>query len=51
MKAGFEVGFAIGMLRAAGLSFAYQPKSERVRRAAKRQLHNRLDELLQFVPS
>jgi len=41
----------IGMLRAAGLSFAYQPKSERVRRAAKRQLHHRLDELLQFVPA
>ena len=40
----------IGMLRAAGLSFAYQPKSDRVRRAAKRQLHDRLDELLQFVP-
>ena len=40
----------IGMLRAAGLSFAYQPKSDRVRRAAKKQLHHRLDELLQFVP-
>jgi glucosyl-3-phosphoglycerate synthase len=41
----------IGMLRAARLSFAYQPKSERVRRAAKRQIHHRLDELLQFVPA
>ena len=40
----------IGMLRAAGLSFAYQPKSERVRRAAKRQIHHRLDELLPLVP-
>lgn len=39
----------IRMLRAVGLSFAYQSKSERVRRAAKRQLHTRLDELLQFA--
>lgn len=39
----------IRMLRAVGLSFAYQQKSERVRRAAKRQLHTRLDELLQFA--
>ena len=40
----------IGMLRAAALSFAYQPKSERVSRAAKKVLHTRLDELLRFVP-
>ena len=39
----------IGMLRAAGLSFAYQPKSERVRRAAKRKIDDRLDELLKYV--
>jgi glucosyl-3-phosphoglycerate synthase len=39
----------IGMLRAAGKSFAYQPKSERVRRAAKRVIHGRLDELLKWV--
>jgi glucosyl-3-phosphoglycerate synthase len=40
----------IGMLRAAGHSFAYQPKSERVSRSAKKVLRHRLDELLQFVP-
>jgi HAD superfamily phosphoserine phosphatase-like hydrolase len=39
----------VGMLRGAGLSVAYQPKSERVRRAAKRVITGRLDELLQWV--
>ncbi len=39
----------IGMLRAAGLSVAFQPKSERVRRAAKHVVTERLDEVLQFV--
>lgn len=40
----------IGMLRAAGISVAFQPKSERVRRAAKKVILTRLDELLEFVP-
>jgi len=39
----------IGMLRAAGLSVAYQPKSDRVRRAAKQVVSGRLDELLKWV--
>lgn len=39
----------IGMLRAAGKSFAYQPKSERVRRAAKRVINDRLDEVLEWA--
>ncbi len=39
----------IGMLRAAGLSVAFQPKTERVRRAAKHVVAERLDEVLQFV--
>lgn len=39
----------IGMFRAAGLSVAFQPKSERVRKAAKRVIWNRLDEVLNFV--
>lgn len=39
----------IGMLRGAGLSVAYQPKSERVRRAAKHVITSRLDELLKWV--
>jgi glucosyl-3-phosphoglycerate synthase len=41
----------IGMFRAAGLSIAFQPKSERVRRAAKKVIRGRLDELLAFVPA
>ncbi len=39
----------IGMLRAAGSSFAFQPKSERVRCAAKLVVHDRLDEILKWV--
>jgi glucosyl-3-phosphoglycerate synthase len=39
----------IGMLRGAGISVAYQPKSERVRRAAKHVVTDGLDELLQWV--
>lgn len=39
----------IGMLRAAGLSVAFQPKNDRVRRAAKRVIYGRLDELLKWV--
>lgn len=39
----------IGMLRAAGVSVAFQPKTERVRRAAKHVVTERLDEVLQFV--
>ena len=39
----------IGMLRGAGISVAYQPKSERVRRAAKHVVTGRLDELLKWV--
>jgi HAD superfamily phosphoserine phosphatase-like hydrolase len=39
----------LGMLRGAGNSFAYQPKSERVRRAAKHIITGRLDELLKWV--
>jgi glucosyl-3-phosphoglycerate synthase len=39
----------VGMLRGAGISVAYQPKSERVRRAAKHVVTGRLDELLKWV--
>lgn len=39
----------IGMLRAAGLSVAFQPKTERVRRAAKHVVTGRLDEVLRLV--
>jgi len=39
----------IGMLRGAGLSVAYQPQSERVRRAAKHVITGRLDDLLEWV--
>ncbi len=39
----------VGMLRAVGKSFAFQPKSERVRRAAKRVLETRLDEVLRHI--
>ena len=39
----------IGMLRAAGMSVAFQPKHERVAKAAKRTVQGRLDELLSFV--
>lgn len=39
----------IGMLRAAGLSVAFQPKHERVRKVAKRVVQGRLDDLLAFV--
>jgi HAD superfamily phosphoserine phosphatase-like hydrolase len=39
----------IGMLRGAGLSIAFQPKSERIRRAAKHVITGRLDELLKWV--
>jgi HAD superfamily phosphoserine phosphatase-like hydrolase len=40
----------IGMLRAAGISVAFQPKTERVRRAAKHVVTGRLDEVLKRVP-
>ncbi|TAL04144.1 MAG: HAD family hydrolase, partial [Verrucomicrobia bacterium] len=40
----------VGMMRAAGMSVAFQPKSERVSRAAKHIVHNRLDEILAFAP-
>lgn len=40
----------IGMLRAAGTSVAFQPKTERVRRVAKHLVTERLDEVLAFVP-
>lgn len=39
----------VGMLRGAGISVAYQPKSDRVRRAAKHVITGRLDELLKWV--
>lgn len=39
----------IGMLRAAGMSVAFQPKHERVAKAAKHTVTGRLDELLQFL--
>ena len=40
----------IGMLRAAGTSVAFQPKTDRVRRVAKHLVTERLDEVLAFVP-
>lgn len=40
----------IGMLRAAGMSVAFQPKTDRVRRAAKHVITGRLDEVLAFAP-
>ncbi len=39
----------VGMLRAAGISVAFQPKSDRVRKAAKHVVLGRLDEVLQVV--
>jgi glucosyl-3-phosphoglycerate synthase len=39
----------IGMLRAAGISVAFQPKNERVRRAAQYVINGSLDELLKIV--
>lgn len=39
----------VGMLRAAGKSFAFQPKTERARRAAKRVINDRLDEVLEWA--
>jgi len=39
----------IGLLRAAGISVAFQPKTGRVRRAAKHVVTGRLDDILQFV--
>jgi HAD superfamily phosphoserine phosphatase-like hydrolase len=39
----------LGMLRAAGVSFAFQPKHESVRRAAKHVITGRLDALLKWV--
>jgi HAD superfamily phosphoserine phosphatase-like hydrolase len=39
----------VGMMRAAGMSVAFQPKSERVRRAAKHAAYERLDELLAYA--
>jgi glucosyl-3-phosphoglycerate synthase len=39
----------IGMLRAAGMSIAFQPKNERVRRAAKKVVRGSLDEILQYA--
>lgn len=38
----------VGMLRAIKKSFAFQPKTEKVRRAAKRVIENRLDEVLKW---
>jgi glucosyl-3-phosphoglycerate synthase len=40
----------VGLLRAAGISVAFQPKTDRVRRAAKHVVTGRLDEVLQFAP-
>jgi phosphoserine phosphatase len=40
-----------GMLRAAGISVAFQPKADRLRRVAKHVIHRRLDELLELLPS
>jgi glucosyl-3-phosphoglycerate synthase len=40
----------VGMMRAAGMSVAFQPKTERVRRAAKHIITERLDEVLEFAP-
>ncbi len=39
----------VGMLRAAGISVAFQPKSDRVRKAAKHVALGRLDEVLELV--
>ena len=39
----------IGMLRAAGMSVAFQPKNDRVRKAAKKVIRGSLDQVLQFV--
>lgn len=39
----------IGLLRGAGMSIAFQPKNDRVRRAAKHVANGRLDELLKWV--
>jgi len=39
----------IGMLRAAGMSVAFQPKNERVRKAAKKVIRGSLEQVLQFV--
>lgn len=39
----------IGMFRAAGISVAFQPKSDRVRRAAKHVIMGSLDEVLEFA--
>lgn len=38
-----------GMLRAVRKSFAFQPKTDRVRRAAKRVINDRLDEVLEWA--
>ncbi len=40
----------VGMMRAAGMSVAFQPKTDRVRRAAKHVVMERLDEVLVFAP-
>jgi len=40
----------VGMMRAAGMSVAFQPKTDRVRRAAKHVITERLDEVLAFAP-
>jgi len=39
----------VGMFRAAGMSIAFQPKSDRVRKAAKKVIWTRLDELLKYA--
>jgi len=39
----------VGLLRGARQSFAFRPKSERVRRAAKRVINDRLDEVLTWL--
>lgn len=41
--------YEIAMPRAAGLSIAYQPKSNRVRRTAKQVICERRDELLKWI--
>ena len=41
----------IGMLRAAGISVAFQPKTERLRRVARHVIHDRLDRVLDLLPA
>jgi glucosyl-3-phosphoglycerate synthase len=41
----------IGMLRAAGISVAFQPKTERLSRVAQHVIHDRLDQVLNLLPA